>query len=219
MSETTTVGGGEQVNEEVPTPKFTETSRDSATSALDPKEIAKQVAEILRPEFEKTIQSTKDKRIAKLEKAVGLAELEELGATIPDHVKAEYRNRELEQRLAAMEERGGSAPKQTSQGSGAAAVSEWARIVEEVGLEKNSPEYINLLRGEYRNLDHFEAEAYRLKKRLDSKPNPTIETSPILDGKKTSAGQGDKESRLASLQKDPIKNRKEIAELEKDLGW
>ncbi len=220
MTTETKVGGEEQVNEEVPTPKFTETSRDSATSALDPVEIAKQVADILRPDFEKMAQSTKDKRIAALEKKVGsLAELEEMGVTIPENVKTEYRQRELDQRIKELESRG-TASTQNSQGSGKVETSEWSRIIDEVGLDTKSPEYIGFMRQEFRNLDHFEAEANRLKRRMDSKPNPSIETSPSLNGKLPV--QKDDAALLAELQelqKTPTKNQKRMAEIEEKLGW
>lgn len=182
MNEETTVGGQPEVNQELPTPKFTESAGVSATSAFDPKEIAKQVAEILRPDIEKTIQSTKDKRIAKLEKAVGLEELEQLGATIPENVKAEYRNRQLEERLQAIEQ--STSPKPTSQGSGTVQANEWSKVIEQVGLDLKAPETISLLRGEYRNIDHFTAEAYKLRDNIKSQPKPTIETSPSIPGRK-----------------------------------
>jgi len=199
------------VSEDVPTPTFKDEVSDSKVS-IDSQALAKQVAELLRPDFEKIAQSTKDKRIAKLEKAVGgLAELEALGVAIPPEVKLEMRLRDLEQ---------SSVSKPVSQGSGTVDANGWAKIIADVGLDTKDSETIALLRGEYRNLDHFEAAAFRLKKRLDSKPNPSLETSPSLNGRPLSA-KPDRDqlaAELSELQNNPTKDNKERrAELVKEL--
>lgn len=203
--------GQVQEKAELPVPTFSEKSADSQVS-IDPQALAKQVAELLRPNFEKMAQSTKDKRIAKLEKAVGgLAELEALGVAIPPEVKLEMRLRDLEQ---------SSVSTPVSQGSGKVETQEWSKIIDEIGLDLKATETIEFLRGEYRNLDHFEAEANRLKRRLDSKPNPSLETSPTLSGRKPVEKNNDSLlAELQLLQKTPLKNPKRMAEIEEALGW
>lgn len=218
MAEDTLESGQSPVSEEQPVPTFTEKA-DSQISTVDPKAIAMQVAEILRPDFEKMAQSTKDKRIAKLEKAVGsLAELEDMGVQIPENVKVELRNRELEQRLEAIEGRAGSVQKPASQGSGTVDANEWVKVVEEVGLDMKSPETIAFLRGEYRNIDHFTSEAYRLKSKLDSSPNPTSATTSSLKVEK--AAQSDVNALATEydqLAKNPSQNWKRMTEIREVL--
>jgi hypothetical protein len=218
MTETTqSEGGAEQVNQELPTPKFTEASPVSATSSVDAEALALKVAKILRPDFEKVAQSTKDKRIAQIEKRLGLgdlAELEELGAQIPDNVKLEYRFRQLES------ERQKPDPQPTtSQGSGAnLAAQEVSEVVKKFKLDANDPEVIEALRGTYRNRDHFEVSLAQMALARANRPTPsaanaaTISSSPPAPSKdveqltaeyKTNmrAARGDK-AKLSSLRDD-----------------
>src|SRR5260221_712817 len=74
----TTVSGTDGSNSEPPIPKFENNSSASPTSGVDTKALAKEVAELLRPDFEKVAQSTKDKRIAAIEKRLGVGDLAEL---------------------------------------------------------------------------------------------------------------------------------------------
>lgn len=184
MAEIAQESVSEPVKAESPTPTFTEASKASSPSGLDAKALAKEVAEILRPDFEKVAQSTKDKRIARLEKAVGidLSELEEMGVTIPENVKTEARLRRLEARE--------SAPVQeASSGRGDSSDSEQAsKVMQEAGIDANSPEGIGLLRGTYRNLDHFRAEAYSLKLRLANRPAPSPSAAPAAQAEASPQG-------------------------------
>jgi hypothetical protein len=157
MTDQPTEGGLEKANEELPVPKFENSSAASATSSVDTKALAKEVAELLRPDFEKVAQSTKDKRIAEIEKKLklsDLAELEGMGAQIPDNVKLEYRFRELESNRTPQ----GSGQAATSQGSGASLTAQdVSETVQRFKLDANQPDVIEKLRGTYRNRDHFEA--------------------------------------------------------------
>ncbi len=169
------------VDEGVPTPTFTQSA--SPTSNVD--ELAKKVAELLTPTIDSKVKSLQDKRFSTIEKKLGsLEELEQLGATIPESVKTEYRNRELNQRLEEIEKRTSSSPQTNSQGSGKVEASEWSKIIEEAELDLKDPGTIELLRGEYRNIDHFTAEALRLRDKVKSQPKPTIDTAPSLNGRK-----------------------------------
>jgi hypothetical protein len=213
MPESTELESGqEQVNSEQAAPKFTDASADKQVSTYDPAAIAKQVAEILRPEFQKTAQQTKDKRFSKIEEALGLRDLEEMGVQIPDNVKQEMRFRALENRDPQQQ------MQKPSQASGADASADWSKVVAEVGLDTNSPDYIALLRGEYRNLDHFTAEAYRVKARQTSQPNPDLSTESTLkgDGGKT-FDQNALLNEYNELSKFPSKNIARLKELEETL--
>jgi len=215
-----TEGGQEQVNQELPTPKFTETSADSATSRVDTKALAAEVAKLLKPDFEKVAQSTKDKRIAALEKKLGvgdLAELEELGAQIPDSVKMEYRFRQLE----TQHQTESSEQTPTSQGSGATLTAQdVSEAVKQFNLDANNADVIEALRGTYRNRDHFEATLAKLAISKTNKPAPSAADSTTITGTtpiSTKVETSVMIARLDELQKMPTKNRAEIQALKKEL--
>lgn len=217
-------GTAEQVNQELPTPKFTDVSPDSATSSVDMDALAEKVASKLRPSFEKVAQSTKDKRIAEIQKRLGmqdLAELEEMGAQIPDNVKLEYRLRQIE----GQRQPDSPAQTSTSQGSGAnLAVQEVSEAVRKFNLDANDPEVIEKLRGTYRNRDHFEATLAQVALAKVNKPQPSAAESSSLEGHHPSAApdMSAKLARLAELQKFPSRHRDEIQALTKELearGW
>jgi hypothetical protein len=216
-------GGAEQVNQELPTPKFTDASAGSATSSVDTKALAQEVAKILRPDFEKVAQSTKDKRIAQLEKRLGvsdLAELEEQGVTIPENVKLEYRLRNLETQNQAP-------PSQTptSQGSGASLTTQdVSEVVKQYQLDANAPEVLEALRGTYRNRDHFEATLAKVALARASRPQPSAAESAAISTESAATNKDTVSmiARLTELQKSPTRNKAEIAKLAADLdqrGW
>lgn len=165
MTDPTLESAKEPVKQESPTPVFTETSPAKPPSTPDISSLAAEVAKQLRPDFEKIAQSTKDRRFSEIEKRLGISELEELGATIPDNVKLEYRLRELEAQKARVQEPiQGRVEQQNNE--------QVAAVIKELNLDANSPETISLLRGTYRNLDHFQAEAAKLRlKQLNQKPS------------------------------------------------
>lgn len=153
----------------LPTPTFEEPSAVSSPSMPDAKSLAKEVASLLMPDIEKKLQSTKDKRFDRLEKAIGLSELEEMGVSIPENVKQEYRLRDMQKKLDQL-----SAPAQEASTAKGVTMSndEIAQIIKDAGVDVTKPEGIALLSGRYRNRDHFEAEALKLGKR-QSQPQTT----------------------------------------------
>lgn len=146
---------------ELPTPSFSG-SGDSSTSDGAEATVSKlrsalleELKPLIRETIEKQVQSTKDKRIAKIEGRLGmLAELEEQGATIPENLKQEMRFRDLEERLtqpaqpAERVDNGLSTQKQ--------AVTDAIAKLTEYGLTSNDPAFIELLRGKYQNKDAFD---------------------------------------------------------------
>lgn len=174
-------GGAEQASAELPIPKLETASPVSATSSVDTKALAKEVADLLKPDFEKVAQSTKDKRIANIEKRLGikdLAELEEQGVQIPENVKLEYRLRNLEEGRQTPE-----VPSQTttSQGSGATLTAQdVSEVVKKFNLDANTPEVLDVLRGTYRNRDHFEATLANVALAQINKPQPSAASSASL---------------------------------------
>ena len=148
----------EPVKAELPTPTFTETSAVKPTSTVEPEVLARQVAELLKPDIEKAVQSTKDRRFDRLERSLSqLAELEAAGAVIPDSVKQEARIRDY------VDSKLNSAP--MAQESVREPKFDAASVLKEVGLDGNNADVIRLLQGQYRNPDHFRAEAQSLRLR------------------------------------------------------
>ena len=175
----------EDASQELPVPKLESSSAGSPTSSVDTKAIAKEVAEILRPDFERVAQSTKDKRIADIQKRLGisdLAELEGMGVQIPPEVKTEYRLRNLEQGPGTRQpERSDQTP--TSQGSGATlTATDVSDVVKTYQLDANTPEVLEALRGTYRNRDHFEATMAKLALKRSAAPQPSAAESSTIQG-------------------------------------
>jgi hypothetical protein len=197
MADTTTQpeSAGEQSSQELPVPTLESASQVSSTSSVDTKALAAEVAKLLKPDFEKVAQSTKDKRIAALEKKLGvgdLAELKEMGVEIPEKVEWEYRFRQLETQRQAPE-----APGQTptSQGSGATLTAQdVSEVVKNFNLDANTPEVLEALRGTYRNRDHFEATLARMAMAKTSKPTPSATEATSLAG---AANRGSEKSPAA----------------------
>jgi hypothetical protein len=210
-------GGQEQVSGELPTPRFTDASAGSATSSVDTDALVEAVLRRLEPTLDKKLQSTKDKRIAEIEKRLkmsDLTELEELGAQIPDNVKLEYRLRQIE---------GNRQPESnqatTSQGSGAnLATQEVAEVVKKLNLDANDPEVIEKLRGTYRNRDHFEATLAQMALARATKPQPSAAESATIQAQpSTPVDVSAKIAQLQKLQREPTRNREAIAKLSAEL--
>ena len=214
MTDAVPESGAEVVEQGTPTPTFTEPSPASSTSVPDAKSLAKEVAELLRPDFEKLAQSAKDKRFDKIEKqmdALGLSELQEMGVEIPENVQQEMRIRALERRAPVQEVSRGSGAPQNSD--------EVSKVINELQLDANTPEVIRLLSGQYRNLDHFRAEASMLKMRQLQSPQPNPAAAPAMTGG-GGGGKIDPEALYAKkleLYRSPTKNKAAIAEIDKQL--
>lgn len=194
--------GQEQASQELPVPKLENASAASTTSGLDTDALAKAILEKISPEIDKRVQSVKDKRIADIEKRLNsgqFAELEAMGAQIPENVKWEYRLRELEERSAQ------PSRKETSQGSGATLTAQdVSKVISDFALDANSPEVLEALRGTYRSRDHFEATMARLAIARASKPNPSPAAAPVGETGKTPSGnlQAEYQQEIQSIMKD-----------------
>lgn len=197
--------GAEQPGSDLPIPKL-ETPSPASPSSVDTDAIVKQVEERLRREIRQA-QSMRDKESA-ASKKVGiddLSELEALGATIPDHVKNEYRFRRLESGAPANNSPVQSTP---SPGNGAALTAQdVSEVVKNLRLDANDADVINALRGTYRNRDHFEATMANLALARVNQPQPSPAESASLQASPPSGGQD-----LKGLQAAYEKRRNEIAQ-------
>lgn len=208
---------------ELPIPKLETPSADSSTSVVDTEAIAKRVADILRPDIEKTVQSTKDKRIARIEKQLGvgeLSELEELGVQIPENVKMEYRLRDIERSRQSPEVPGQTT---TSQGSGATLTAkDVSEVVSGLKLDANDAEVLEALRATYRNRDHFEASMARIALNKSNKPTPSAASTTTMTTTPTPPTDRPDVSALSAeysrLAKQPGKNYARLKEIEEILN-
>jgi hypothetical protein len=149
---------GQSGEQELPTPSFSDQATSSTSTGAD--EIVSKLLPQLEQMIERKVQSTKDKRISEIEKALGgrskiLAELEEAGVPITKEVRAEMRIRELEERLT-------QPPTQPAQAVDAGPSTQKAAVTDAIAtlkrheLDPNDPAFIELLRGKYANRDAFD---------------------------------------------------------------
>lgn len=212
-------GGKAPVSQETPTPKFTEpsvsaTGAKSTTSVPDPDAIAAKVLEQLRPEIDKQLQSVKDKRIARIEGQLAslgqLAELEEMGAEIPEKVKLEYRLRQLEGRSAPTPEDKGMSQDE--------AVARAKNILSKAGVDMNDPDLTALWQKAYSGntqgyLQMLE-DVTEMAVKKSKQPSPTSAQSPAPGGESPSPIDAD--ALLADIQEaQRTGDLKKMAELEK----
>jgi hypothetical protein len=94
------------------------------------------------------------------------------------------------------------------------------KVFESIGLDVKDPRVASALLTKYESADQVELAAYRLSRQIQQSPNPNPAQSPSLPGGNAAGdNQGDLLTKLRELQQSPVKNRKEIAEVEKKLGW
>lgn len=219
MTDQTPESGAEGASAGLPTPTFESPSPDSSTSGFDAKALAKEVAELLMPEIDRKIQSTKDKRIAQLEKQYGsLSELEELGVSIPENVKQEYRLRQIESKLQAPVQASSQGRGENPDGAQALAV------LNELELDTRSPEVAALMGGKFKDITHFTAEAAKLKVRQLKAPNPTPAQAPAAQGQTPHSPDEEAErkaliAKVQVWQRNPSAHKQELGEAYKKLGW
>jgi hypothetical protein len=174
MDENKQESAQEPVKVELPTPVFTEPSVAQPTSAPDTEMLAKKVAELLKPEIERAVQSTKDRRFAQIERSLGqLADLEAQGATIPDSVKQEARIRDyVDSRLqsAPVARDGITEPKFDP-----------TSLLREIGLVGNEPEVIREWMKPHRNDDHLRAELTKIRN-AQLTASPGASAAPAMSG-------------------------------------
>jgi hypothetical protein len=208
--------GTEQPSEGLPIPKLETPLSDSSPSSVDTDAIVRQVTENLRRDL-RMAQSTKDKNAELVRKTPGisdLAELEAMGATIPDNVKQEYRFRQLEQQRPA-----DNSPDQkpSSPGNGAALTAQdVTEVVKKFQLDANDADVIGALRGTYRNRDHFEATLANMALARVNRPQPSAAESTTIQSGSASTNAVDVDrlnAELIELSKAPSKNMKRIQEI------
>jgi len=173
---------------ELPTPSFSEP--DVSQKSTDADEIVSKLTPILEQLVERKVQSTKDKRLSKIEKVLGgrldlLAELEEAGVEIPKETRTEMRLRELEEQRTQSSTQ--PAPVRVDGSTQQkAAVTEAIAELNKYGLSSDDADFLNLLRGQYSNRAAFDLEVQRhiVKKIAPPKPaNPADVVQSPATGK------------------------------------
>lgn len=175
---------GEQ---DLPNPTFSDTGDSSTSGGAD--ELVSKLTPVIEQIVQRTVQSTKDKRISKIEKALGgrldlLAELEEQGVPIPKEVRTEMQIRELQDRIAQQSTQ--PAPvRDDGSSQQKAAVTEAIAELQKYGLSSDDPDFLGLLRGKYSNRAAFDLEVQRhiVKKIVPPKPaSPADVVQPPVTG-------------------------------------
>lgn len=184
---------------ELPVPSFSEPG-DSSPS-VDADAIVSKLTPILEQLVERKVQSTKDKRLSKIEKALGgrldlLAELEEMGQDIPKEVRSEMRLRELEERLAQPS----TQPAQVRDDGSSqqkAALAEAIAELNKYGLDPNDAGFIELLRTKHPSRDAFDAKVQRY---IVGKvaPQKTANPADVVQGAATGGAQSKSVETLTS---------------------
>jgi hypothetical protein len=215
----------------LPKPEFSEPTA-SSPSALSPttiEELLSKLEPVLDDRIDRKFKSTTDKRFSKLEKGTQtmtevLAALKTQGATIPPDVEREYALRDyVDQRVAQ------TAPIPSDNGMSQAPAKQDGQFdalsaIKSFGLDTNDAETLNLLKGKYRNPDHFSLEAAKLAIKKAGKPASSSSSLPPLGGgaSQQALSDADREVKSAKLQKlylTPTVNASEIASLKKELGY
>lgn len=207
-------------NQELPTPEFSENGA-SSPSGGSADEIVSKLTPVIEQIVQRTVQSTKDKRISKIEKALGgrldlLAELEEQGVSIPKEVRTEMQIRELQERIsqpdtqpAPVRDDGASQPK--------TAVTEAIAKLNEYGLSSNDPAFIEVLRGKYLNKDAFDKAVlgHIVGKLAPQKPaNPAdVVQSPATRGADTNTAAQIERGYLEEISKVPRGNTHAVSQV------
>ena len=210
--------GAEQVSGELPTPTFTDASPASAPSTVDADSLAAKVAEILRPTIERTVQSVKDKRFADIQKQLGRADLEDVGVQLTPEQELRLQVRELQRYVQQQ-----TPVQAVSQASGTTQDSDRvSQVIKEYGLDGNRPEVIKLLSGQYRNFDHFQAEAGKLAVKQHLAAPPDTSAAPSMGGggsprSLTPEQREEISGQIVALSSEPTKNAAQIKALREQL--
>lgn len=164
---------------ELPTPTFSDKAPSSTSTDAD--DIVTKVLARLEPVIERKVQSQKDKRLSKIEKALGgrldlVAELEGEGVTIPPEVKTQMQIRDLQDRLTqpAAEPEQPSSAREDGSSTQRTAVNE---AVAELTKHNLTPDaaFIELCRGRYTDRASFDLAVSRY---ILGKVAPTQQTTP-----------------------------------------
>jgi hypothetical protein len=96
-----------------------------------------------------------------------------------------------------------------------------AKVIADYQLDGNDPEVVEkVLKGSYQTAEQAELAALRLAYQRTKPTNPSPAASSAIVGKPAvPENQDAKIARLSQLQKEPMKNSKEIKKLMEELGW
>jgi len=200
----------------------TEPSNQGAdTSAIDYEALAKALEPTINQLVQRQTQSTKDKRIAGLQGKVAdfEAQLAEYQQLLDEGFSKEAAKRlmklqnPLRDDSEAIAEPANQTPAVTgNQGSNGSGVD--ADTLEAIGLDPNSPEVTDLLRRGASLQDYV---ALKVKQTKKPAPTPASVMPTPGQGASTGAEIDDITNRLLTLQREPLKNRSEIAKLSEEL--
>jgi hypothetical protein len=140
---------------------------------------------------------------------------EEAIAEMQSDDAAEARWKSLEQKLDDL------AGRLAGGGTQASGQQQVAKVFEAVGLDVKDPRVASALLTQYKTADEVELAAYRLLRQIQQSPNPNPAQDPSLNGGGGGGVQNQDAllAQLKELQKDPVRHRKEIVDLKKQLGW
>jgi len=197
---------GTDESQELPTPQFSNDVTSSTSTDADA--IVSKLTPILEQLVEKKVQSTKDKRISKIEKALGgrldlLAELEGEGVEIPKDLRMQMQIRDLEERLTQPKEQPAQ-PRDVGTSSGQTAVADAIAALKENELDANDPAFIELLRGTYTSREAFDLKVQRF---INGKLKPQKQANPA-DVVQSPARSGASDKSEEALRQDYIKEMK-----------
>ena len=205
-----------------PKPTFDETSGDQRSDA-DPLGRLEQSWNEKFERLRRDIQSNVDKGLGRVEKKLdSMSVLGEYKKLLADG----YSEREAEQELRLRNMEQGTQPTaQTVPGrteSGETTPdSEVAQEIKRLRLDPGQPEVVKLLRGHYRNMDHFKASAVELKLNLSQSAAPSSSAAPVAQSTSTvRTSEEEREAigaKLVDLQREPTKNKDEIKRLREQL--
>lgn len=206
MTDNNQVGDPEKVNEELPSPKFTASSGDSATSDSRKDDLEERLAKRLEATVEKAVKSYSDKRFSKLdtlEREAGgydnlIKALKKRGVDVPDEVLEAVREKEEIQELRRRVD-GMTSPQ--SSGKVGAEKDIWKQVIDETGLTDSVQ--IALLaqraaKGEFRDENHLIREAHRIVK----SPSPPVSQAEDAPRPTKPSGTPSPEALLAEYHKE-----------------
>ncbi len=175
----------------------------------------------------RTLQSDKDRSVNQTRKEVEelkrkFAEVEKLKAKGYNDDDA-FEELELRESIRVIREQLSNKDQaQTGNaGNGNGSAVDRAKTLQQYGLSENDPDVAAELGGKAFNSEiELENAALKVAFRRSNKPQPDASAALAAQGAPVKSGSDfESVARLEQLQKDPLRNRKEIAELEKSLGW
>ena len=106
-------------------------------------------------------------------------------------------------------------------GNGNGSAVDRAKTLQQYGLSENDPDVAAELNGKaFASEIELENAALKIAFKRANRPQPDASAAPVAQGAPVTVGSNaESVARLEKLQQDPIRNRKEIAEIEKALGW